>query len=140
MVGDAGLRSPEAKVHPLRRLQHNLAVAAAYVNTTILYEIVPVLGAQKVTARFKGTAAGTLDMVFVGPDFPPYPDPATAFASLKGTLYATGNPTQVAITANTEALITGTCNGEGFVIIKFTGTATGAVTYCDVATLGLSIR
>lgn len=111
-----------------------LAVAAAFVNTNVLYEVIPVRGAAKVRVRFKATNTGALDLIFVGPDFNQQQAvDGVAFASLTGTSYTTGNPTQVAIVANTEAKIDSDCYGEGYVIIKFSATATGAVTFCDAS-------
>ena len=46
-----------------------------------------------------------------------------------------GNPAQVPILANTEAIATYSGKGEGWLIIKFSGTAAGTVTYCDVSQL-----
>lgn len=125
------VRVPQAKIRPLRRLLGALAPTTAFANTNVRYEIVPVLGAASLTARIKtGTAGGTIDIVFVGPDFAA--DQTAAFASLVGTLYTSGNPTQVAVVAGTEVLITATCHGECFAIIKFTGTGTGTITFVDV--------
>lgn len=129
------IHTPQAKIRPLRRLGGQLAPTTAFANTNVKYAIVPVLGAASLTARIKtATAGGTIDIVFVGPDFPSdQNDVGTlAFASLVGTLYTSGNPTQVAVVAGTEVLITATCHGECFAIIKFTGTGTGTITFVDV--------
>lgn len=121
-------------MRPSKRLAGNLAAAAAFVNTNILYEIVPVFGAAGVNARIKTAGAGgTIDIVFVGPDFDQNQAAATAYAALTGTKYTTGNPTQVAVVAGTEALIQSDCIGDGYAIIKFTATGTGTITYCDVS-------
>lgn len=114
-----------------RRLNGALKPGTAFVNTTVLYEVVSTLGAQRLIVRLKATAAGTLDVVPVGPDF----DPAqtVAFASLAGTKYASNLPTQVVIVANTENFIKFTTEGENYVVVKFTGTASGAITFVDVS-------
>lgn len=131
------LRVPQAKVHPIRRLAGTLAPATAFVNNAVKYAVVPLLGALSVTARIKtASAGGTLDVFFVGPDFDP--EQTAAYASLVGTIYATGAPTQVAVSAGTEALITIACTGECYAIIKFTGGGTGTITFCDVSALPAS--
>jgi hypothetical protein len=133
-------RIPEARPRPWRRCTGNLKPATAFLNTGILWELVDVHGASSVTVRIKATNTGAIDLFAVGPDFDVDQLPATAYASLVGTIYATGNPTQVAVVANTEAQITFTLKGEGRIIIKFTGGATGAVTFCDVAMLPVGAR
>lgn len=56
------------------------------------------------------------------------------FTDLVGTKYTTGNPAQVPVVAGTEALIQAICLGDGYAIIKFTGTVgAGSITYCDIA-------
>lgn len=116
-----------------------LAPATVTANGQVQYEIVPLYGAATVTARIKVSGnGGTLDAFAVGPDFNPEQGSKDniTFASLVGTIYTTGNPTQVAVTAGTEAIITYTGKGEGWLLIKYTGaTGAGAVTYCDVSTL-----
>jgi hypothetical protein len=104
------------------------------------YEIIPCYGAATITVRLKvATTTGTLDLFPVGPDFNPDQGIVDdlAFASLVGTIYSTGNPTQVAVGASTEVVITYTGKGEGYLLIKYVGTAVGAgtVTYCDVSWL-----
>jgi hypothetical protein len=125
-------RQPAARSRPHRRLKGALAAGAAFVLNGILYEVIPVFGSARFKARIKTAAAGgTLDLVFVGPDF----DPAqvVAFASLAGTQYSTGNPTQVAVTAGTATEISTDCYGEGYLIVKFTGGGTGTISYCDTS-------
>ena len=116
-----------------------LAPATVTANGQVQYEIVPLYGAISVSARIKvATNGGTLDMFAVGPDFNPEQGSKdnTTFGSLVGTVYTTGNPTQVPVTAGTEAIITYTGKGEGWLLIKYTGaTGAGTVTYCDVSQL-----
>lgn len=129
------LRVPQPKIHPMFRAGagSKLAAGAATANTVKLYLLVPVLGASSVSARLKSGSAGTLDIFFVGPDFPC--DQTVAYTSLVGTIYTTGAPTQVNVSANTEALITAPCLGENYALIVFTPSATSTVTYCDVMSL-----
>lgn len=127
------IRQPDDIPRPQRRLTGALATGAATSNGGILYEVVPVRGSARFRCRIKTAGnGGTLDLVFVGPDF----DTAqtVAYGSLAGTLYTTGNPAQVAVTAGTEATITTDCYGEGFLLVKFTGSGgAGTITFCDVS-------
>lgn len=128
-------RQPRSEPRLLRRLAGALAPGTATSVGGILYEVVPCYGAAKMRVRIKTAAnGGTLDTVFVGPDFDF--TQTVAFASLVGTLYTTGNPAQVAVSAGTEAMIDATCVGEGYLIVKFTGTVgAGTITYVDVCGL-----
>jgi len=130
---------PRAHVRFDKVRTFGLAPATVTASTQVNYEIVPLYGAASVTARLKtATNGGTLDMFAVGPDFNPEQGAVDniTFASLVGTIYTTGNPTQVAVTAGTEAVITYVGKGEGWLLIKFTGTVgAGTITYCDVSFL-----
>lgn len=242
--------APAAKSRPWRRLRNHLAAGVATANGGVLYEVVPVYGTATLTTRIKtATNGGTIDVIFVGPDFDPlqesvrpsfttalaganndvkwrareagftgegvtirYLDPGApnqalvvsnigravtvslatnggssitstanevraavaanvssdgllfgdnagadtgvgvvtamavstlviAFADLVGTQYTTGNPTQVPVTAATEALISAPCKGEGYAIVKFGGlVGAGTITYCDVSMLGALLQ
>ena len=114
-----------------------LGVGVATANGQVNYEVIPIFGAATVTARLKVSGnGGTLDMFSVGPDFNPEQGAVdnTAYGSLVGTIHTSGNPSQVAVTAGTEAIITWTGKGEGYLIIKYTGAVgAGAITYCDVS-------
>lgn len=131
------VRAPKAngpnRPVPTRRLTGALKVGTVTANTVVLYQVVPVLGSSKITVRAKCTGAGTLDLLFAGPDFDP--DQTVAFASLVGTKSLLPAVTQVVVSANTEALITAPLSGENYVIIKWTGTAAGAINYVDVSLL-----
>jgi hypothetical protein len=139
----ARYRYPQAKCRPWTRIDSGLlAAGAALVSGTVAYKVVPILGAASLSVRFKGNA-GALDIVFLGPDFNPDQDlnnggTPIAFASLVGTKYTSGNPVQVAIVAATENIITATCHGENYALIKFTPSENGTVTYCDVGTVPVS--
>lgn len=118
-----------------------LAPGTATSNGGVLYDIIPVRGAARVRVRIKtATNGGTLDLVFLGPQFDTAQSratgavAATAYGSLVGTQYTTGNPTQVAVAAGTEAKIDADCYGESYVLVKFTGTVgAGTITYCDTS-------
>lgn len=132
-------RVPQLKSRPWRRLMQagtnrGLGPALATANGGVRYEVVAVYGQAVLSVRIKTAAnGGTIDIVFVGPDFEP-DQGDLAFASLVGTKYTTGNPTQVAVAAGTEAIIQAVCIGDGYAIIKFTGTVgAGTISYCDVA-------
>ncbi len=133
-------RMPEAKPRPAFRIltkaaqTHGLGAGTVTANTAIQWALIPVFGSSTISARIKtATNGGTIDLVPVGPDFNVDQDPATAYASLTGTLYTSGGPTQVAVAAGTEALITMTLHGENYVLVKFTGTVgAGSITYCDI--------
>lgn len=119
-----------------------LAAGTSFANTNVRYEIHNVSGCSSVSARIKtATAGGTLDLFFVGPDVDIDSIIAndTAYASIGGTIYTTGNATQGTVTAGTECLVTATCHGEDFVIVKFTGGGSGTITYCDVARVSVGI-
>lgn len=139
-------RIPDPGWKPLKRLKSDksngtLKAGTAFVNTNVRYEIVNVAGMSKITVRAKATAAGTLDIFFIGPDvdIDAVIQNDTAYASIAGTIYTTGNATQGTLVANTEQVVTVACSGEDYVIIKFTGTATGAITYVDVAMLSTGL-
>lgn len=144
MAADASIRTPSSKPKPQRRLGGLLAPGATVLNG-VYYVVVPCYGLQKLVARIKVSGNnGTIDIVFVGPDF--QQDQALGAAAAAagynaaiGTKYTSGNPTQVAVTAGTEAIITATCNGEHYALIKYTQlVGVGAIVYCDVAGLALS--
>ncbi len=91
-------------------------------------------GAARLRIRIKTvTQGGTLDAFFVGPDFRVEQLPATAYASLVGTVYATGGGDQATVTAGTEANMDVDVWGEGYVLLKFTGGGTGTIGFVDVS-------
>ena len=101
----SGARVPPDQSRPSYRLKGQLAAGAATSNGGILYELIPVRGSARVRVRIKTASnGGTLDLFFVGPDFnQQQAEDGVAYGSLTGTIYTTGNPTQVAVTAGTEA-------------------------------------
>lgn len=108
-----------------------LAAGAALANATAVYHVVQIHGSAKVAVRLKASVAGALDLEPIRHwewNAESDPDGSTASA------YTTGLPTQVAVSANTEALIEYTCKGEAMVRIKFVPSAgPGTVTYCDIS-------
>lgn len=113
-----------------------LGAGAVTSNGGIRYEVHAVGGCARFKARIKVSGnGGQLDAIFVGPDvdLEVLMKNDVAFASIVGTLYASGNPASVAVAAGTEAQIFADCYGEGFVLLKYTGaTGAGAITYCDI--------
>lgn len=131
-------RFPAANYKPNRRCKGLLRVGAPFTNTAILYEILPIAGASAWRARIKtATAGGTLDAFYIGPDveIEAAIANATAYASIGGTIYTSGNPSQVAVTAATETKIEDSPKGEGYVLLKFTGGGTGTISFVDLVTL-----
>jgi hypothetical protein len=126
-------RIPGDKPRPAIRLKGALKAGAATSNGGILYEIVPTRGSSRMRVRIKtATNGGSIDLIPVGPDFDP--DQTVAFGSLTGTLYTSGLPTQVGVTAGTETKIDLELYGENYVIVKFTGTVgAGTITFVDVS-------
>jgi hypothetical protein len=112
--------NPDPRYKPALRLTQGLAVAASLSNGVAVDEYVAVSGSARVRARIKATAAGALDMTF------------GYFKDDAFTAYTTGNPTQVAVSANTEAKIESDTYGEAYVRIRYTPSANGAVTFADV--------
>lgn len=129
-------RYPPSSYKPLIRCKGQLAAGVVTSNGGILYEIHQVGGCARFKARIKTSGnGGTIDAFFVGPDvdIDVVVKNAPAFGSIVGTIYSTGGPAQVAVVAGTESQIFADCYGEGYVILKFTGTVgAGAITYCDV--------
>lgn len=133
-----GYRNPDQTpiwIHRCAGTQANngLAVGNTFANTNVLYETAKVQGAARLRVRIKtASAGGTLDVFFVGPDFDlTQPLSGVAYASLTGTIYATGNGAQATVAAGTENKVDVDCYGEGYALIKFTATGTGSVTFCD---------
>lgn len=140
MADTRQLRPPSPGAAPHRRFDtvRTFGLAAGTVTAAgqVQYEVVPLYGKTSVSVRLKvATNGGTLDFFGLGPDFnPAQANDNTTFASLVGTIYTTGNPAQVAVTAGTEALITYTGKGEHYGIVKYVGaTGAGSITYADVS-------
>ena len=133
-ASSSGARAPADESRPHRRLTGQLAAGTATSNGGILYEVVPVRGSARLRVRIKTASnGGTLDVFFVGPDFNQQQSGESgADGSLTGTIYTTGNGTQAAVSAGTEAKIDVDCYGENYAIIKFVGSVgAGTISYCD---------
>jgi hypothetical protein len=105
-----------------------------FANTNVRYEVVCVSGMNKVTARIKtATAGGTLDIFFIGPDVDveALVKNDTAYASIVGTIYTTGNATQGACRGN-GADRDGRVQRRGLRGHRVHRRGTGTVTFCDV--------
>lgn len=132
-------RTATANYKPLIRCKGQLAPGTVTSNGGILYEIHQIGNCLRYRARIKTAGnGGTLDAFFIGPDvdIDQLIKNLTAFGSIPGTIYATGGPAQVPVTAGTEAQIFADCYGEGYILLKFTGTVgPGTIAFCDVARL-----
>lgn len=114
---------------PYRRLSGALKVGAACTNGTRIVEIVALGSSAFAAVRMKATCAGTLSFHFLGPD-------TNAETGAFPTECATGNPTDVAVGANTEAIIQPAPNGEEYGLVIFTPSGSGVITYVDYASIG----
>lgn len=94
-----------------------------------MHEIVALGSSAFAAVRLKATCAGTLSFHFLGPDCNPE-------TKSLGTECTSGNPTDVAVTANTEAIIQPSPNGEEYGVVRFTPSGSGAITYVDYASIG----
>lgn len=134
---------PEVLYRPHARLLGNLGVGAVLTNTQTVGQKITVANARAIIVRIKTvTSTGTLAWTWAGPDT----DVGTP-TSAPTTLYTTNNPAGVAVVAATEAVLiitsypmwNGTIvvpagyNGESYGWLTFACTATGSVSYCDVA-------
>lgn len=98
-----------------------LHAGASVVNGTAVASLVTCAGASRGRVRFRATCAGTLELLFCRPG--PVAEPE---------LYAAGNPASVAVTANTETLLsTGDIAGESTALIRFTPSANGTINFVD---------
>ncbi len=95
---------------PRAAADRTLWLGADCSNGVEQFALFALAGASRARARFKSIAAGTLAFYFVQPD--------------GVTRYAAGNPSTVAVTANTETLIdTNNAYGESWCIVAFTPSA-----------------
>lgn len=131
------LRNPPAEARAPMRCKRSLAAGVNVGIGAVVYEIIPVFGAFRTRIRAKAAVGMTLDIIAVGPDFEPDQEQrGIAFASLKGTLYTTANPTQLALAAGVEGNKDLDLYGEGYLILKVTGGAgAGILNYVDVLQL-----
>lgn len=98
---------------------------------------VPCFGSARIRARMlTANVGGTLKMSFaraVGTDDTVVKADGTIDVT-KLTLYGSGNPTNVTVTAGTEAVIDSDCHGEAYVVVEldYTAGANGAVSLLDI--------
>lgn len=98
-----------------------LADGAAVASGIAVSVLVATAGLARFRIRFQASVAGTLAFTFCRAD--------TA-----NTAYSTGNPDDVDVTADTEAVLeVETHYGEGIGRVTFTPDDDGTVTYCDFA-------
>lgn len=84
-------------------------------------KLIPVAGALAVTFRglFAASAGGTFTFAYVRPD------------SAAGTSYGVSNPANVVVSGGTEFCFTINPNGEGNLLVTFTPSGTGTITFFD---------
>ena len=113
-------------------------------NATAVSEAILVANVRFLTVRFLATAAGSLTFAFARPlaTGPNLFLPSGASGQTSGelnpaalTTYATLAPSAVAVTANTEAVLQVTTNGEWYGVLTYTPSGAGAMTWCDVSAL-----
>lgn len=123
-------RAGDPRPHPQRRLNGALKPGATLAAATPVYEAIATAGVAKLRVRVKITTAGTVDLLIGNAVMD------QALADPSANTHTTGNPVQVALSANTEAMIEITnLSGEEYVVAKVVSTPGGAVTYVDVSTL-----
>ncbi len=112
---------------------------ATIAQDSTIREAIAFTSAQNGRIRFKSSVAGTLSGKWLRPglmqrnaaSFDDDDDLSTAAVA------TTGNPTDVAVAADTEALMDVSCAGEAWLLLEFVEPDVGAgtVTYCNVAQL-----
>lgn len=109
---------PDRTRYAHREIAGALAAGAALTNGTPVVQTVSTGGAKTGTLRFLATAGGTLAFAWMRP--------------VGDTAYPTGNPANVAVTADTEAVVALTVAGHGILRVTFTPSANGTITHADV--------
>lgn len=115
------------------------APGAAIAKNAAIRVAIPITSAGKFRFRFKCTVTGTLKAEFLSPGV--LAGTYNSFQNeLDGTdpVATTGNPADVTVSANTEALMEiNDLAGEGYVLITFTeaNVAAGVVTYANYCQL-----
>jgi|SRR6185312_3908722 len=130
------MNSPFGDTHarPPRRLIGALKAGAVCVASTAMSEYVAIPNKGDVRVRIKASVGGTISLHYMGPD--------VDVTAGTGTEYSTGNPADVTVTADTEAMVdTGKDTdahpmGEGYVKITYTPSGSGTITFCDVSIFG----
>ncbi len=104
------------------RLVGALAAGAAVSSGNAVNELRACAGVARGRVRLKASVAGTLEVRFAGPDE-------------GATVYTTPAAVSAAVVANTEQMIEFAPFGEAFLQIRFTPSANGTITYCDICGL-----
>lgn len=118
-----------------RVLRGALAPATALTNATAVSEVISLGSTRFLTVRILSAAAGSLTFAFARP-VATTDGYALANGELdpsKLTAYGTLAPSAVSVSANTEAVLSVTCNGEWYGILTYTPSASAALTWVDVA-------
>ena len=127
-----------------KELAGALSPGATLTNATAVSEVLLVGNVRFLTVRILATAAGSLTFAFARPKGvnPNRFLPSQASGQTSGELdpagitpYATLAPSAVAVSANTEAVMQVTTNGEWFGVLTYTPSASGVVTWVDVSAL-----
>jgi hypothetical protein len=135
-MGRRSHRSPEFRQHQTIS-EGAFAPGAAFDLSATIREIIAVHSAAGFRFRLKASRAGTLSAAFLRPGIA-----EGQFNSFRGELdgsddvCATGNPSNVAVTADVEALLeigAGGIIGEAYLLVEFTegGVGAGTVTYAN---------
>lgn len=100
----------------------SLYAGATVANGVTYQRRINIGGASSARVRFKCSAGGTLKCSFMDP--------------LGQSAYTTGNPSNVTVTANVEAMIdTNSIYGEGWALIEFVSGGAGTVSLFDAFAL-----
>lgn len=113
------------------RCQQGLGAGAVVGTGATVREMIPVSQLLRARVRFKLSAGdGTLAFKFVKPDANGrYNDDGTS-------VYASGNPTDLAVPDTTEVNRDIDLYGEAFLLLEYTDTTGGStIEFCDVSTL-----
>lgn len=120
-------RHPSFGARDHRTVGGTLADGVALATGVAVSALIPLAGSSRFRIRIKASAAGTLSSAFVRPG-------TTGFDA--ASLYTTGNPTDVAVVANTETkLEISEHYGEALLLLTYTPSGNGTLTFCDVCEL-----
>lgn len=131
-------RFPSANFKPSIRCKGTLKAGTTFQIGDVLYEIHAIAGNARAAARILcSSGGGNLDLLFCQPliDAEKISHNALPFSQIASDVYATGQPTTVAVVAAVESLIQATCYGESWVCVKFTANVAGTIGFCDLARL-----
>lgn len=143
-------KSPDVIYRPAERLQRTFAPGTALTTSTAISQLIAIPNCVGWAARILSTAAGSLAAAYADPSA--RMEVAAGIDTIYTTVgtnaaYATGKPrlSPVAVTANTEAILQATSfpvyngttvlmpdyNGESFLLLTFTPSGNGTLTWCD---------